>query len=789
MSRGPEFRADGKWVGASVRRREDPRLVTGRGRFVDDIHQPRMLHAQFVRSTIAAGRVTSIDLTAVLEVPGVVAAYTAADLDLADITAVLERPLSEFVPTGMPILARDRVRYVGEPLAIVIADDPYAVEDGLEAAVVTYETAVAVVSDTQALSPGAPLVHDNALANTLLDVSMFATEGIDDVFAEAPHVVRVRSKTGRQNALPLETRGVVASWDDHDEQLHLRMCTQVPHQVRTVLAQCLRRDERTVRVTVPDMGGGFGQKCVVGREEIAVGAACLKVGRPVKWIEDRKDALSASFLAREQRYDVRAAFDTDGRILGLDADIVCDMGAYSCYPFTAGIEPLMASAEMPSVYRVPAYRVRGRAVTTNKAPSAPYRGVSRPQYVMVMERLFERAARELAMDPVEIRRRNVITDFPYRGINNITYDAGSYLGSLNLCEQVLKDEGWYEIRAAAAAQGRHVGIGYSCFNERTGYGSGAFAQRKMAVVPGFDMTEARMDTTGSVTVTTGTMSHGQSHETTLAQIAADELTLDLAQVKIVQGDTDRITYGWGTFASRGAVVGGSAVRLAAVKLAEKLRLLAAGLLDTTPDDVELDDGRVRLRDDPDRGLSFVELAEVAYLKAHLVPKDLEPGLSVTATFDVFTDGTFGNGTHGVVVELHEGTGRVEFLRYVCVEDCGVAINPMVVEGQCRGGIAQGIAGALFEQVTYDEQGEPSATGFMDYKIPTASEIPDVAIHHLETPSTLTESGAKGVGEGGTIGAPAAVLNAVNDALAHTGVELNDTPIARESVQRALEQAS
>jgi carbon-monoxide dehydrogenase large subunit len=730
-----------------------------------------LLHAQFVRSRVAAGVVTSIDLSAALDVPGVVAAYTAADLDLIAITAVLDRPRTEFVPTAMPILARDRVRFAGEPLAIVIAEDPYAAEDGVEAAAVTFQAHTAVTSAEQALEPDAPRVHDEAANNVLVDVSMFATDAIDEVFAAAPCVVHVKARTGRQNAVPLETRGAVAGWDDRDDQLVVQTCTQIPHQVRTVLAASLRLDERAVRVLTPDMGGGFGQKSVVGREEIAVAAAALRLRRPVKWIEDRKDALTASFLAREQRYDARAAFDRDGHILALDADIVCDMGAYSCYPFTAGIEPLMASGEMPGVYRVPAYRVRGRAVTTNK------------------ERLFERAARELAMDPVEIRRRNVITDFPYRGINNITYDAGSYLGSLNLCEQVLKDEGWYEIRAAAAAEGRYVGIGFSCFNERTGYGSGAFAQRKMAVVPGFDMTEAKMDTTGSVTITTGTMSHGQSHETTLAQIAADVLTIDYARVKIVQGDTDRITYGWGTFASRGAVVGGSAVRLAAVKLAEKLRLLAAGLLDTTPDNVELDNGRVRLRDDPDRGLSFVELAEVAYLKAHLIPKDLEPGLSVTATFDVFTDGTFGNATHGVVVELHEGTGRVEFLRYVCVEDCGVAINPMVVEGQCRGGIAQGIAGALFEQVTYDEQGEPSATGFMDYKMPTASEIPDVAIHHLETPSALTESGAKGVGEGGTIGAPAAVLNAVNDALAHTAVELNDTPIARETVQRALEQAS
>ncbi|WP_328390372.1 xanthine dehydrogenase family protein molybdopterin-binding subunit [Streptomyces sp. NBC_00400] len=774
-----------KLVGRSVARREDPRLLSGRGRFVDDIALPGMLHAQFVRSTVAHGEISSVDLSAVRHVPGVVAAFTADDLELGDITAQLGRPLSEYVPTAMPVLARDKVRYVGEPVAIVVARDAYAAEDGLEAAKVSYTTLPPVTSEEAALAPGAPLVHDEAARNTLVDVSLFATDGIDEIFASAPCVVHVESRTGRQNALPLETRGVVAHWDDREEQLVLQTCTQVPHQVRTVASRSLRLDERAVRVVVPDMGGGFGQKCVVGREEIAAAAAALRLRRPVKWIEDRKDALSASFLAREQRYQVRAAFDADGRILGLDADVVCDMGAYSCYPFTAGIEPLMASAEMPGVYKVPAYRVRGRAITTNKAPTAPYRGVSRPQYVMVVERLFERAARELGLDPVEIRRRNVITDFPYTGVNLITYDPGSYLESLNLCERLVQDEGWYEKQATAAAEGRHLGIGYACFSERTGYGSTAFAQRKMQVVPGFDISEVRMDTSGAVTVTTGTMSHGQSHETTMAQIVADELGLDIGKVRLHQGDTDRITYGWGTFASRSITVGGSAVRLAAAKLGDKLRAIAAARWGIDTDEVELTDGAARRRDDTSEVLTYEDIADIAYLRAHLLPKDIEPGLAATATFDVFTDGTFSNATHGVVVELHQGTGQVEILRYVCVEDCGVAINPQVVEGQCRGGIAQGIAGALFEQVTYDEMGEPSATSFMDYKVPTAHEIPDVLIHHLETPSAFTETGAKGAGEGGTIGAPAAVLNAVNDALRPTGVELDHTPVTPETVHRAL----
>jgi carbon-monoxide dehydrogenase large subunit len=777
--REPGFRTDGTWVGADVPRREDPRLLAGRGRFVDDITLPRMLHAAFVRSTEAHALLTSVDLSEVSGVPGVVAAFDAAGLGLADITALLDRPAEEFTPTSMPVLARDKVRYVGEPVAVVLATDPYAAEDGVEAAVVDYEPLDPVVTEAAALAAAGAPVHDEAPGNVLVDVSLFATEGIDSVFDTAHTVVSVEARTGRQNALPLETRGVVADWDDRDEQLLVRTCTQVPHQVRTVLARCAGLDEKQVRVTVPDMGGGFGQKCVVGREEIAAAAAARRLRRPVKWIEDRREALTASFLAREQHYTARAAFDADGAILALEADVVCDMGAYSCYPFTAGIEPLMASAEMPGVYRVPAYRVRGRAVTTNKAPTAPYRGVSRPQYVMVMERLMERAARSLGLDALDVRRRNLITEFPYRGINNITYDPGSYLESLDLCERVLRDEGWHR----HTEPGRVVGIGYSCFSERTGYGSGAFAQRKMQVVPGFDLSQITMDLDGTVSVTTGTLSHGQSHETTFAQIVADRLGIGYDKVKIVQGDTDRITYGWGSFASRSVTIGGSAASAAAVKLGDQLRALAAHLAGVDVDACELD-GRGGVRAG-DRTLPFTELAEVAYLRSHLLPKDVGPGLTATASFDVGGDGTFSNATHGCVVALDPGTGGVEILRYVCVEDCGVAIHPRVVEGQARGGIAQGIAGALFEEVLYDEAGQPLAPSFMEYKVPTAAEIPDVRIEHLETPCAFTANGAKGAGEGGTIGAPAAVLNAVNDALRGTGVELDSTPIPRHAIFAAL----
>ncbi|MBB5157788.1 carbon-monoxide dehydrogenase large subunit [Saccharopolyspora phatthalungensis] len=769
------------WVGASVPRKEDPRLLTGRGRFVDDLRQAGALSAAFVRSPLAAAQINAVDLSGVRSVDGVLAAFSAADLGLSGLTALLER--AEFTPTTMPILAADRVRYAGEPVAIVVADDPYAAEDGIEQAIVDYSPGRLVTSIGDALAADAPSVHDELRANTFLAVNPFSDD-VDEVFAAAECVVRTSLSSQRQNALPLEPRGCLAEWVDRDDQLVVHISSQVPHQVRTALARCLGLRERQVRVIVPDVGGGFGLKCVVGREEIAVAAAALRLRRPVKWIEDRREGLFASFLGREQRHQVRAAFDGDGRILALDADIRCDVGAYSVFPFTSGVEPLMAAAELPGVYQVPRYRARACAIATNKAPTAPYRGVSRPQIVLVMERLMERAARELGLDALVVRRRNLIDTFPYIGVNGITYDPGSYRESLDRCEQRLREEGWFELRDGAAD--RVIGIGFACFNERTGYGTEAFAQRKMSVVPGYDISEVRMDPGGGVTVTTGTSAHGQGHETTLAQIAADQLGLRPDAVKVRQGDTDQVSYGWGTFASRSAAIGGGAVRLASGKLATRIRVIAAHLLDTDEDNIDLDDGWCRRRDDPDGAVPIAEVAEVAYLRAHRLPKDLDPGLSAQATFDVLTSGTFSNATHGVVAELDPRTGQTRLLRYLVVEDCGVVINPKIVDGQVRGGVAQGIAGALYEQIGYDADGQPTAGSLIDYLVPTAAEIPEIDIEHLETPCAFTETGAKGMGEGGTIGAPAAVLNAVNDALRDTGVELDAVPITPEHVLRALE---
>jgi aerobic carbon-monoxide dehydrogenase large subunit len=774
------------WIGQSVPRVEDPPLLMGNTRFVDDIEPAGVLHASFVRSQYPAARLNGIELDDARGVPGVEAVFTADDVG-GGLRAMLNRP--EFTPTVMPLLASEAVRHVGEPMAVVLADSRYSAEDGAEEVIVDYEPNDAISSIDGALATGGPRVHADMDNNLLLDVTMYDDPELERVFSTAALVLDASFQTGRVTAVPMEGRGAVAEWDPREDRLNLFVSTQLPHLVRTTVADVVGIPEHKVRVIAPDVGGGFGLKCVVGREEVVVAALALRLRRSVKWIEDRQENLTASFHGHEQRYDVRAAFDADGTLLGLGVDIFCDVGAYSCFPFSCGVEPLMAATEMPGPYRVRHYRARARAVATNKAPIAPYRGVSRPQITFVLERLMHKAAVRLDLDPVEVRRRNLIAsdEFPYTGITGLVYDPGSYRESLDLCATKLDHESWRQRQEAARRDGRLLGLGYSCFSERTGYGTPAFAQRKMEITPGFDSAEIRMDPSGSVTLTVGTSGHGQGHRTTLAQIVADELAIDPSFVRVIQGDTDQTPYGWGTFASRSTVIGGGAAKLAAGRLGERLKRIGGHLLEVAPDDIELEAGRLQVRGAPDVGLSVSEVARIAHHSAYRLPELQEAGLQTRAGFD--PPGTFSNATHGAVVEVSAETGDVRIDRYVVVEDCGVIINPMIVDGQVRGGVAQGIAAALFEELLYDEDGQLLTATLMDYLVPTAAEIPRVEIHHLETPCAYTETGAKGMGEGGTIGAPAAVANAVADAVAHLGIEIDRIPITPTWLMSEIEAAT
>jgi aerobic carbon-monoxide dehydrogenase large subunit len=761
------------WIGQSVPRVEDPPLLTGNTRFVDDIEPAGVLHASFVRSHYPAARLGGIELEGARGVAGVEAVFTAADFG-GGLRAMLNRP--EFTPTVMPLLASEAVRHVGEPIAVVLADSRYSAEDAAEEAIVDYEPNDAISSIDQALAADGSRVHAEMDHNLLLDVMMYDNPELEHIFSTAALVLDASFETGRVTAVPMEGRGAVAEWDPREDRLNVFVSTQLPHLVRTTIADVVEIPEHKVRVVAPDVGGGFGLKCVVGREEVLIAALAFRLRRSVKWIEDRQENLTASFHGHEQRYDARAAFDADGTLLGLGVDIFCDVGAYSCFPFSCGVEPLMAATEMPGPYRVPHYRARARAVATNKAPIAPYRGVSRPQITFVMERLMHKAAVRLDLDPVDVRRRNLIAsdDFPYTGITGLVYDPGSYRESLDLCATKLEQESWKQRQEAARRDGRLLGLGLSCFSERTGYGTPAFAHRKMEITPGFDSAEIRMDPSGSVTVSVGTSGHGQGHRTTLAQIVADELAIDPSYIRVLQGDTDQTPYGWGTFASRSTVIGGGAAKLAAGRLGERLKRIAGHLLEVAPDDIELEAGRLQVRGAPDVGLSVSEVARIAHHSAYRLPELQEAGMQTRAGFD--PPGTFSNATHGAVVEVSTDTGEVRIDRYVVVEDCGVVINPMIVDGQVRGGVAQGIAAALYEELLYDEDGQLLTATLMDYLVPTAAEIPPIEIHHLETPCAYSETGAKGMGEGGTIGAPAAVANAVADAVAHLGIEIDRIPI-------------
>ncbi len=772
-----------RWSGTPVRRVEDPRLLTGASRFVDDLAPRGLLHAAFTRSPFASARIGPVDAAPARAVPGVVEILAAGDLELPGLRPILER--DDFVVTEMPLLAREVVRFAGEPVAMVLAASRYAAEDGAEAVGVDYAPGDAVSSIEEATAEGAPLVHAPARGNLLLDAEIVDHAELDAALDAAAVVVDATFTSGRLTAAPIETRACMAEWDERERRLIVHVSHQIPHLVRTTIADLLGLPEHAVRVVSPDVGGGFGLKCVVGREEVLVAAAAARLRRPVKWIEDRLENLTASFHGHEQRHAVRAGFDADGVLLGLDADIACDVGAYSCYPFTCGVEPLMAATELPGPYRLSRYRARARAVATNKPPIAPYRGVSRPQITFVMERVMDIAARRLGIDAVQIRTRNLIGpgEFPYRSASGLLYDEGSYRESLRRCAAELGHATWSDRQREARADGRLIGLGFSCFCERTAYGTPAFASRKMAVTPGFESAHLRMDASGGVTVAVGTLSHGQGHETTFAQIAADELGLRPQDVRVVQGDTDATPFGWGTFASRSIAIGGGAVKRGGAMLAERIARIGAHLLEASPEDVELAGGSVSVRGAPGRSVAVAEVARVAHHAAHRLPADAEPGLEVRATFD--PPGTFSNATHGVEVEVDPSTGAVRIRRYVVVEDCGFVINPMIVEGQVHGGVAQGVAAALYERLAYDEHAQPLSGTFADYLVPTAAEIPRIEILHIETPSAHSETGAKGMGEGGMIGAPAAIANAVSDALAHLGVEVDEVPITPERLLGAI----
>ena len=762
------------WVGRSIRRLEDPALLTGRGRFTADL--PATYRVRFVRSAVAAGEIKKITVSDNAMV------FTAADLAaVKPITPALHK--FNYVAVAQPVLASGFVKFVGEPIAAVVAPSEAEAEDIADGVLVDIAEAVPVIDARAALADGAPTVHAEVGRNLVVE-GKIETPGFAAAQEAAHCQITVEARSRRQNATPIEARAGHAAFDPASGRITLTCATQMPHLMRTAIADLIGIAETELRVIAPDVGGGFGQKMSLVPEYVVLVWLARKLRSSVAWTEDRRENLVASFHSRDQYIRLQGAFDADAKIVALAADVTANVGAYSCYPTTCAVEPLMAMAELPGPYDIRAYACVARGVLTNTCPMAPYRGVSRPVITMALERLMDRAAAQFGLDPVEIRRRNLIDKFPYTSATGLVFDEGTYRQTLDMAVKALDLPAFRQRQRHARSEGRYLGIGFATFSERTGYGTPAFAARGMGVTPGWETVELTMDPSGGVEARIGASPHGQGLRTTLAQLIADQLGLSPDRIKVVHGDTDRTPYGWGTFASRSLVIAGGASLLAARKVRAKLVKIAGTLLEAAADDIVLEDGAARVIG-TDRSIPIETLARAAYHQVHLFKGEIDPGISETATYD--PPGTFSNACHAGIVEVDPETGLVAIEKFVVAEDAGRLINPMIVDGQILGGVAQGVGNALLEEIVYDDVGNVLTATLADFLPPTCREIPPIELFHLETLNGATITQAKGLGEGGTIGAPAAILNAINDALAPFGVTIDEMPATPRRIRAALRQ--
>jgi len=760
------------WVGRAIRRLEDPALVTGQGRFTADL--PTAYSVRFVRSQVAAGKIIKIDA------PKYAPVVTAVDLkDVKPILPMLHK--FAYKPVGQPVLADGVVRFVGEPIAAVVAATAGEAEDIADLVSVEITETTPVVDARAALEAKAPQLHASAPGNVILE-GQFKSDGFDAAWKTAYKIVTVEARSRRQNATPMEPRGGHAAYDAASDRVTLTCTTQMPHLTRTAIADLLDFPEADLRVVAPDVGGGFGQKMSLAGEYIVLVWLARKYKSSFAWTEDRRENLIAGFHARDQYITLDGAFDKDGKLFAIKADVAANVGAYSCFPTTCGVEPLMAMAEMPGPYDVRHYQCHARGILTNTCTMAPYRGVSRPVITFTIERLMDKAAAALGIDPVDIRRRNLVDKFPYKTAMGLEYDEASYKQTLEMAVAAIDLPAFRKRQKEARAQGRHLGIGFSTFCERTGYGSSTFAARGMAITPGWETVIVSVDPSGFVEARIGSSPHGQGLRTTLAQIIADEIGVPPDMIKVVHGDTDRAPYGWGTFASRSLVIGGGATLIAARKVRAKLLKIASTMLEAAETDIVLEDGKARVAG-TDRVVSITGMAREAYTQTHRFKGEIDPGISETGHYD--PPGTFSNACHVAIVEVDVETGKVTIEKFLVAEDAGRIINPMIADGQVHGGIAQGIGNALLEEMIYDDNGAPLTATLADYMPPTAHEIPPIELHHIETPSVNSITKAKGLGEGGTIGAPAAIINAINDALAPFGVEIDEMPATPRRIRTLL----
>lgn len=738
-----------------------------------------MLHVAFSRSPTARGTITSLCTAGARSAPGVAAVFTGGDLNgqVKDIWMDFEGP-DGASQRPFRILALGDVRFAGEAVAMVVAQSRYMAEDAADAVEIEIDPLPPVVEMDSALRDNAPLVHPDLGTNVAAELPLPDRAELEVVLSQAAHVVTRTFEQHRYACVPMETRGIVATWDPFRAEMTVWLSTQGPHGVRTFLARALGLADRQVRVIMPDVGGAFGQKMFPVAEELAVAFAAKRLGRPVKWIEDRRENLLAGLHAREDRVTLTFALDRTGRILAAEADFLENVGAFPA----AGASNIGFSSMMfPGPYRVPVFVATGRSVHTNTCGRGAYRGPWMIETV-TREQMIDHVARELELDPLEIRRRNVIrdSDLPYTTPTGVTFDQMTAAATLEQAVELAVYSGLRSSQQEGRAEGRLMGIGMSLFAEPSGY-AGSTLSSEAAIV--------RVGLNGQVDVITTSASHGQSTETTIAQIAADELGLDMSAVSVFQGDTASTPYGPGTGGSRSAVLVSGAVRDAAQAVRSRIVAIASHRLEASPEDLVIEDGYVSVAGSPAAGLPLEQIARAAYTDSASLPSGQSLGLEAYARFTPSSHMTWSNACHVCACEVDPATGAVKLTLYVVSEDCGVMINPNVVEGQIAGGVVQGIGGVLYEQIRYDEDGNPLTTTFLDYLLPSSTEVPTIEYGHIETPARTNAGGHKGLGEGGAIGAPPAVVNAIADALAPLGVHIMRQPLGPADVVQLLRSAS
>jgi carbon-monoxide dehydrogenase large subunit len=773
--------------GKAMKRREDPRFITGRGTFTDDVKLPGTTHAVFVRSPHAHARIRGIDGAKARAVKGVRAVFTGKDLAGGGVNGI---PVGWLLPnlktTDYRAIAVDRVRHVGEAVAVVVADTPYAARDAADLVEVDYEQLPAVADAVKALANGAPQVHDNAPGNLCFHWEIGDRAKTEAALKGAAKVVKAKLVNQRLIANAIEPRASLASYSAATDELTLWVTSQNPHVHRLIMgAFVLGIPEQKFRVIAPDVGGGFGSKIPIYPEDVAVAWLARKVGAPVKWTAERRESFLTDSQGRDHVSEVEMAFDAQGKVAGLRVKTVANLGAYLSL-FAPAIPTYLYGTLLNGVYDFPAIFCEVDAAFSNTTPVDAYRGAGRPEACYLLERTMDIAAQALKTDPAELRRKNLIGKdrFPFQTQVALTYDSGNYAPTL---ERALKMVGYEHFRSQQAEErkkGRYRGIGISSYIEACGIAPSQVVGSLGAQAGLYESGTVRIHPTGKVTVLTGSHSHGQGHETTFSQLVADELGIPIDDIEIVHGDTGRIPFGMGTYGSRSGAVGGTAIHMSLQKIKDKGRRLAAHLLEAAPEDIEFKNGRFSVKGAPDRGKAFAEVSLAAYL-AHSMPKGMEPGLEETSFYDP-SNFTFPFGTHIAMVEVDAATGQTQLLRYVAVDDVGNVINPTIVDGQLHGGIAQGAAQALWEWATYDDSGQLLTGSLMDYGVPKADQLPKYETDRTVTPSPVNPLGVKGVGEAGTIASTPAVANAVMDALSPFGITHLDIPLTPAKVWQAIQ---